>query len=188
MSLALFAYGSLVAATSASETLGRQVEPRPASLRGWRRSWTLARDNRACEKTFSRLDGSIPGVVLALNLEPVTGAEVHGALLDVDEAELARLDVREVRYERVDVSGEVELEGVEPPDATVTYVARPENVAASPPAGAVILATYERAVEAAFACLGGVERFRSTTLACAVERIEPVLVSDSIPPGNPRDW
>ena len=43
----------------------------PGELRGWRRGFTLVRDNRACEKTFARRDdGSIPDYVLALNRRP----------------------------------------------------------------------------------------------------------------------
>ena len=188
MSLALFAYGSLVSAHSAAETLGREVEVHAASLRGWRRSWTLARDNRACEKTFSRPDGSVPDVVLALNLEPGANAEVNGALIAVEERDLSRLDVREIRYERIDVTSAV-TSGLEAsPARAYTYVARPENFAASMPPGAVILASYERAVEDAFSTLGELDRFRASTAGCAAERIEPVLVTGTIPPGNPTGW
>ena len=67
----VFAYGSLVSAASAAETLGRdRVTPHPAVLFGWQRAYTLARDNRRCEKTFAGPDGEIPGTVLALNVEP----------------------------------------------------------------------------------------------------------------------
>ncbi len=108
--LCVFAYGSLVSAVSAAETLGRdEALVQPAVLRGWRRSFSLARDNRRCEKTFAAPDGEIPEIVLALNVEPdPTGrAEVNGALIDVTADELARLDRRELRYDRVDVSAAV---------------------------------------------------------------------------------
>ena len=88
---ALFAYGSLVSAASAAQTLGgRRVAPRPAVLRGWRRAFTLRRDNRRSEKTFARVDdGSVPDWVLGLNLEPAgEGDRVNGALIEVDEDEL----------------------------------------------------------------------------------------------------
>ncbi len=193
MSSAVFAYGSLVSRPSAAATLGRDdVEIRPASLRGHVRSFSLARDNRACEKTFARRgDGWIPDLVLALNVAAATGNDlVSGALLTVTEAELERLDVREIRYRRIDVSDAVEAEGDLPTGRIHTYVARPEHHAPEPPPGAVILASYERTVEAAFAGLGPgeLDRYRATTLPSPAERIEADLVADAIPEGNPREW
>ncbi|MGI8727624.1 MAG: hypothetical protein ACR2K6_08110, partial [Solirubrobacterales bacterium] len=65
---------------SASETLGREVgEPTPATLLGWRRRFSQARDNRRCEKTFARSDdGSVPTWILGLNLERAAGDEGRG--------------------------------------------------------------------------------------------------------------
>jgi len=190
--VAVFAYGSLVAPASAAATLGRgPVEIAPATLSGWRRSWTLKRDNRRCEKTFSRADGSIPEHVLALDVAPDPGATVNGALVLVSDAELARLDRRELRYDRVEVTLDVAVEQAETlPSRTFTYVAKPENRASGALADAVVLGTYERAVEMAFSQLGPgeLERFRATTAPSDVERVEPVLIADSIPAGNPRAW
>ena len=71
-----------------------------------------------------------------------------------------------------------------------TYTAKPENFADTPPPGAVILATYARAVEAAFESLGEdqLDLFRETTDPYPVEVIEAILVRDHIPAGNPREW
>ena len=54
----------------------------------------------------------------------------------------------------------------------------------------MILASYERAVEAAFESLGPgeLELFRETTGPRPVEVVEAALVRDRIPPGNPREW
>jgi len=54
----------------------------------------------------------------------------------------------------------------------------------------VILATYVRAVEAAFETLGPdqLDLFRETTDPHPVEVVEGVLVRDQIPAGNPREW
>ena len=191
MKAAVFAYGSLVSAASAAETLGRRsVEPRPAVLRGWRRSFSLGRDNRRCEKTFARTDdGTIPPLILALNLEPADpGAEVNGALIDVGAAELERLDLRELRYDRIEVTGSVSAPGQA--GRVFTYVARAENHVPAPPAEAVILGTYERAVERAFAALGPgqLQGYRATTVPCPAERVEAELRSGRIPAGNPRAW
>jgi cation transport regulator ChaC len=192
--LAVFAYGSLVHPSSFERTLGREPEAlAPGRLRGWRRRWSLLRDNLASEKTFARHPGGeLPRWVLGLNLEPGEQADdemaPNGALIEINEAELERLDVRELRYDRVDVSGFVE--GGEEFDRIVTYTAKPEHFAADPPDGAVAMAPYMRAIEAAFRALGDGqwELFLNTTGPPPVETIEPRLIHDEIPPGNPRDW
>jgi cation transport regulator ChaC len=194
MSLAVFAYGSLVDRDSFARTLDREPDAlTPGRLRGWRRRWSLLRDNLASEKTFARHPGGeLPRWVLGLNLErdEKGGDELppNGALIEIGEAELERLDVRELRYDRVDVSGRVT--GGEEFDWIVTYSAKPAHFAAQPPEGAVAMAPYMRAIEAAFRALGDGqwELFLKTTGPPPVETIEPLLVRDEIPPGNPRDW
>jgi cation transport regulator ChaC len=187
---AIFAYGSLVSAASAAATLGRPVEPIPAELHGWQRGFTIVRDNRTCEKTFARRDdGSIPDWVLGLAV--VAGeAAINGALIPVEQAELERLDLREIRYRRVEVGAGIDGPRTGRFDRVFAYVARPEHHAPAPPAGAVIIAAYEQTVEAAFAGLGRgeLDRYRTTTSPCTAERIDAELVIDRIPAGNPRRW
>jgi len=197
--LAVFGYGSLVSRSSFAQTLGREPDHLlPARLPGWRRTWSLLRDNLAAEKTFSRPDGRVPRWVLGVNLEPAAGAELlgtgddelapNGALIAVSEGELERLDVRELRYDRVEVGADLD-EGHEF-ERVFAYTARRDHFCAEPPAGAVAMAPYLRAVEAAFTELGQGqwELFLQTTGLPPVEAIEPVLIEDRIPPGNPRDW
>ncbi len=194
MSLALFAYGSLVNPESFARTLGREPgASNPARLPGWRRRWSIQRDNLAHEKTFAREDGGeVPRWVIGLNLEldPQADEELapNGALIEIHEAELERLNMRELRYDQVDVGGAVT--GGEEFDRVVAYTAKPEHFAAHPPDGAVAMAPYLRAIEAAFNVLGDGqwELFLNTTGPPPVEMIEPVLVRDEIPPGNPREW
>ena len=94
-----------------------------------------------------------------------------------------------MRYQRVEVS---ERSRGSPPASTASSPtrARPEHFAPEPPAGAVRMAPYLRALEAAFGELGEGqwELFLRTTGLPPVELIEPQLVRDEIPPGNPRDW
>ncbi len=192
MRIALFAYGSLVSAPSAAVTIGRErLDLHPAVLTGWRRGFTLVRDNRACEKTFARSDdGGVPDHVLALNLDRGSPSDrVNGALIAVSEPDLERLDRREIRYRRIDVGGDLEDDG-HGFDRVATYVARPEHHALPPPPGAVVLNAYERAVEDAFDGLGPGElaRYRETTDPGTAERIDAYLLSGDIPPGNPRGW
>jgi AIG2-like family. len=194
MSLALFAYGSLVNPESFARTLGREpTDPLSARLSGWQRRWSIVRDNLASEKTFAQHPGGeLPHWVIGLNLEPDedTDAELapNGALIEISEGELERLDARELRYDRVDVS--ITVAGGEGFDRVVAYTAKREHFTAEPPEGAVAMAPYVRAIEAAFNALGEGEweLFLTTTGLPPVETIEPLLVRDEIPPGNPREW
>ena len=190
--IAVFAYGSLVDPASVGRTLGRELPaPLPARLRGWARRWTLLRDNLRSEKTFA-IDpgGEVPPWVLGLNIEPRDDSEdaPNGGLIELSEAELYRLDLREIRYDRIDVSQSVA--GADGFDRVVSYTAKPSHHAPEPPDGAVVFGTNIRAVEAAFAVLGDSEldAYLQTTQAPPVDVVEPVLVRDRIPPGNPRAW
>ncbi|MEZ5154811.1 MAG: gamma-glutamylcyclotransferase family protein [Solirubrobacterales bacterium] len=192
MEIAVFAYGSLVSRPSAELTLGRAVPVRaPAALRGYGRGFTLIRDNRRCEKTFARRDdGWVPDHVLALNLDPgVPEQEVNGALIDVSVEELADLDRRELRYRRIDVTERIG-DAAAAFGRVYTYVARGEHHAPVPPVSAVVLSSYERTVEEAFAGLGAGElgRYRETTDRGEAERIDAYLLTGEIPARNPRAW
>lgn len=192
--LAVFAYGSLVDPASASVTLERAVEEVwPAHLRGWRRRFSQARDNRACEKTFARVDdGTIPERVLGLNVERDAngGKTPNGALIEVSEAELDRLNAREIRYDRVEVTSEVAAGEAPEFDRVYAYVAKAAHFAAETPPGAVIIRSYAATVEAAFEALGPGHRdeYVRTTLPYPAELIDARLIEDRIPPGNPREW
>jgi cation transport regulator ChaC len=193
--LAVFGYASLVSRQSAGQTLGRPVELAAlARLHGYARRWTLGRDNLASEKTFARSDGSLPRFCLGLNLEPDHGAAApNGVLIELSEAELERLDLREMRYRRTDVTDAIEASalGGEPAfDVVYTYLARAEHHHPAPPEDAIVIATYPLVIEAAFAELGDeqLELYRASTAAPPVEVVEATLVEDSIPEGNPRAW
>ena len=191
--LAVFAYGSLASLASAERTLGRPVQSAgPARLAGWRRSWSQARDNLRSEKTFALADGTTPSHCLGLNVERRPGPGPNGALIEITEAELDRLAVREIRYDPVEVTTTRRDRGRGRPafDRVVTFTAKAENYAETPPPGSVILASYARAVEAAFESLGPgqLELFRESTEPHPVEVVEGVLVRDRIPAGNPREW
>ena len=191
---AVFAYASLVSTASAGETLGRPVGVLPpARIEGFARSWTLGRDNFHSEKTFARPDGSLPRFCLGLNLEPTESAGyANGALLELSEPELARLDLREMRYERLEVTDAIDAgrPGGARFDAVFIYTARFEHHHPAPPPDAIVIRSYLRTVEAAFSTLGRgqLDLFRATTAAPPVEITDATLVRDRIPEGNPRDW
>ena len=73
-------------------------------------------------------------------------------VIELTEAELDRLDIREIRYDRVEVTGSVEGEGL--PERIVTYTAKEFHFAPEPPEDSIILATYAAAVELGFEALG----------------------------------
>lgn len=107
-------YGSL-----AAEGDGGAV----AVLRGWRRTWGVAMDNRLDVPGYKsyrlRSDASRPAVFVAfLDIEPAADASVTGACLPVDARRLGALDRRERNYERVDVSAQV----VDAPGRVWAYV------------------------------------------------------------------
>lgn len=201
MSTAVFGYGSLVDRHSAALTLGRPVEQvRPARLAGWRRRFSTARDNLHSEKTFARVsDGWVPAFVLALNLEgdPDSRDEPpNGALIEVDETDLDRLDRRELRYDRIDVTDDLRSESVVAINGSgritqvFAYVARAEHRAALPPKDAVILTTYSATVEAAFATIGraALQTYDRTTGPLPAPLMDGRLVGGVIREGNPRSW
>jgi cation transport regulator ChaC len=195
-SIALFAYGSLVHPESAAMTLGRSpIEVTRASLPGWRRRFSSRRDNLNSEKTFARTDGTLPEWILSLNIEPDPGSELgpNGVLIAVDDDDLVRLDRRELRYERVQVTADVEIEPGSGPlqfDHVIAYVARPENLARETPSGSVVLKSYVDAVEGAFDHLGpgALAVYWASTELPAVEIVEATLTGGQIPRGNPRVW
>lgn len=191
MTLGLFGYGSLVLPESAGMTLERTVPAtRPARLREWRRRWSLVRDNLTCEKTFELADGRRPEWILGLNVErgEDPAGPVNGVVIELTEAELDRLDVREIRYDRVDVSGLVDGERL--PERIVTYTAKEWHFRPEAPLDAFILLNYADTVESAFEALGEgeLERYLATTGPYPVDRVEATLVIDRIPEGNPRAW
>lgn len=190
--LAVFGYASLVSPASAAQSLGRAVEPAAlARLQGWRRRWTTYRDNLAAEKTFALEDGTLPPFVLGLNIERDPGCDgANGTLVEITEAEADRLDLRELRYARIDVTADVRVEDGQGFDRVIAYAAKPIHHAPEPPTGAIMIAPYLATVREAFAALGHgeLERFEATTDPPPVEVVEATLVRDRIPPGNPRDW
>ena len=190
MTIGVFGYGSLVSPESAGLTLGRGVELLPANLSGWKRRFSQARDNLTCEKTFELADGRRPEWILGLNVErgEDEAGPVNGAVIELTEEELARLAIREIRYDAVDVTEQVTGAGL--PECVWTFTAKEGHFAPAPPKDAVILATYAQAVEAAFGALApdGLEIYRATTGPYPVERVEAKLVRDQIPAGNPRRW
>ncbi len=147
----VFAYGSLAADLPGSH---------PAVLRGRRRGWGVAMDNRVDVPGYKhyrlRADGSRPAVCVAfLDLFADGAATTHGVCVPVDDAQLPFIDHRERNYERIDVTA-----AVAPARGTVwAYVGAPDGRRrlrrARAAQGAVISRDYLERTRAAFAVLGG---------------------------------
>jgi hypothetical protein len=104
----VFGYGSLVAELARGHV---------ATLRGHRRVWGVAMDNRRDLPGYKsyrlRADGSRPDVFVAfLDVEPDPACSVTGVCVRVDDDDLRALDGRERNYQRVDVSAAID--GCEP--------------------------------------------------------------------------
>ncbi len=146
----VFAYGSLAADLSG----GHQAE-----LRGWRRGWGVAMDNRVDVPGYKhyrlRGDGSRPPICVAfLDLLEDPAAATAGICVPVAGADLPAIDRRERNYARLDVT-----DAVTPSRGTVwAYVGdgagRDRLCDAVRRGCAVISCDYLERTRAAFAALG----------------------------------
>lgn len=158
----VFGYGSLVSPASAGRTIGREfvlgVDAAIATLPGHRRRWNYG--SLTQRGTWHHDGAAVHGVVVALGLEAAPDASCGGVILRVDGAELARLDRREVDYDRTDVTAIVRVspDGPRPDGPVVTYVPRPSAVeryrAARDAGRAVVRRDYWDLVHGAFDALG----------------------------------
>jgi hypothetical protein len=103
-------------------------DPFVRKVRGLRRQWGVAMDNRVDlpgYKFFVR-DGTgerHEGHVAFLDLVEEPGAALNGVLFEVSEGELADLDDRERNYSRADVTAHV----IDPPGPVIAYVGTEEG-------------------------------------------------------------
>jgi cation transport regulator ChaC len=151
----VFGYGSL--AGPAAD--GRFV----AALRGHRRRWGVAMDNRRDlpgYKYYTDAGGGRPAVFvcfLDLVVDEATGAAVNGVCAPVTADALAALDLRERNYARVDVSADVTRGGDEAGRVWAyvgTDAGRVRFMRGVRAGWAVIAAGYLATVRDAFAALG----------------------------------
>lgn len=169
----IFGYGSLVSPVSFGRTLGRElqfaVDVFEATLTGYGRRWNYA-------TAFGFSAASEPGapvtdwVAVALGLERAEAETTNGVVVWVDDHELADLDRRERRYDRVDVGDLCVVDGGPAISAPVqTYVPHAVAVtdyeAARDRGGAAVARHYWELVDAAFVALGDDrrERYLATT-------------------------
>jgi cation transport regulator ChaC len=152
----LFAYGSLISPASASISLAREITSADmirAELHDFERSWTAAAE------VFVKTPNEIRAVTaLFLDLTVKPDAQCNGVVIDVTDADLKRLDVRERGYERMLVNVVVS----ESQEIAWTYFVPPEHKSTD----GVILQSYLDMVEQALRDFPGdfVKEFWNTTL------------------------
>jgi cation transport regulator ChaC len=146
----VFGYGSLLDGATGT----------PCRLRGWRRRFGVAMDNRRTIPGYKYfLDartGARPEVFVAfLDVVPEPGHVVRGLAAEVGAAQLAALDDRERNYARVDVSADLDLELGGPVWAYAGLPEARERYAVAAAAGrAVVARAYVEHVRAGFAAHG----------------------------------
>ncbi len=176
-SLWVFGYGSLVSPISLGSTIGRipvrGVDFVAAECLGWERRWNYGIALQPGAVTGPQSDGL--DVVVALGIVAAPQAWMNGILALLSAAELARLDLRERNYDRVDVTDLVRVldvgEAMPEIHRAEVYVPRPHAVSVYQEARSVGRAAIERRywdlVDGAFHDLapGHGERYRDTTPA-----------------------
>jgi hypothetical protein len=155
----VFGYGSLATLTDGAAP---SRVPAPGGfvcdLRGHRRRWGVAMDNRRDlpgYKHYTDASGARPPVfVCFLDIVADRGSAVNGLCLPVDAGRLAALDLRERNYCRHDVSGLVDAAGARVWAYVGRRAARLRMRRAAATRRAVIDARYLDAVAAGFRALG----------------------------------
>lgn len=174
---ALIGYGSLLSRPSLERTLGR-IYTGPflsCNVRGWRRTWDAAMPNRTFHE--ERPGGPMtPATILYLNVRRDPQTNLPAILFVVGPQELEAYDKREWIYDRVDVTGEldVEIEGAR----AWMYVCRPEYCLSGVDSAqnGAIRATYLRIVEDGLTQLG--ENFRQRYIASTDAVPEHLVIDD----------
>lgn len=158
----MFGYGSL-AALSADAVPSRTSRAGGfvCDLRGYRRQWGVAMDNRRDlpgYKHYTDVLGHRPAVfVCFLDIETDPRGSVNGLCVPIDGPQLAALDERERNYDRVDVSEAVDAGGARVWAYVGARAARLRMRWAVAAHRAVIDARYLETVTDGFAALGAGE-------------------------------
>jgi cation transport regulator ChaC len=164
----VFGYGSLVDPSSFGATIGRELQPgidfHAAEVSGFGRRWNYGVLHGAA-KGVGRDGSAVAYTRVALGVVSAVAESVNGVVGRVEQDELARLDLRERHYDRVDVSEVARVGGDERVDgAIVIYVPRPEAIEhyerARDRGTAAIEQRYWDLVDRAFAAFGEEARVR----------------------------
>jgi hypothetical protein len=133
----IFGYLSLLNGTSFNNTAGnkdsKKSEALPsvcAKLSGWRRDWSAVQHGKT---NFFKIYADPSRLEIFedfcwANIYQKKGGFVNGLLKEVEFNSLSNLDVREVGYERINVTNEISLydDGLNEDDVVYTYIHKPE--------------------------------------------------------------
>lgn len=174
MRIAVFGYGSLVNKASLEKTLGKNIKVQTAVLNGWKRDWSAILENTSGKPHYQLASGEIPPKVAVLNIKPSEDSLVNGILVNCSEQDLDRLISREVHYDLVDVTKQVETGGY---DKVYSFTAKPQFTDTNAK-DIVIPASYKNLVEDGFRGLGPAEldQYQKTTNPSVYEFAEAKFI------------
>jgi len=186
---AVVGYGSLLSTSSLEQTLKRRYDGPFIACRiaGWRRSWDVAMPNQTF---YYMADGEriYPEHILYLNLRPVAGAQVNGAVFVVNAEELVAMHRREWIYDAVVVTHKLRGARVQGGEAIV-YVAQPERVLhdVTNPRTAAVRASYLKILEDGLRQRG--QAFRAEYVATTDPVPTHLVIEDRVDAQRPRkEW
>lgn len=161
MRIAVFGYGSLVNKTSLEKTLGKKCNVQTAVLKGWKRDWSAILKNTPGKPHYRLASGDVPPKVAVLNIKPSEDSLVNGILVNCSEQDLDRLISREVHYDLVDVTKQVETNDH---DKVYSFTAKPRFTDTGNE-NTIIPISYKNLVEDGFRDLGPKEldQYQKTT-------------------------
>jgi gamma-glutamylcyclotransferase (GGCT)/AIG2-like uncharacterized protein YtfP len=124
----LFVYGSLVSEKSLKRTipggLGEGAGPTPAVLQDWHLAWNVGSEvHSQPERLWTCADGSpFGGIIASLGLLHSQGTQARGAVYRIPVNTLGAFDERERDYDRIEVTGYVSWENMNPEATVHTFV------------------------------------------------------------------
>lgn len=139
----LFGYGSLINPKSIQRTLGREIKVEyliEAMIYNYVRKWQVV-DWVIIEEY--NMEKPIPAIFLDMVRQ--SGAMTNGILIPIFENELDKMDKRERKYDRVNVSNLIEPRISE---YIFTYIGKKEHT--TPPKESCVLLEYEKIIEEGF--------------------------------------
>lgn len=174
MRIAVFGYGSLVNKASLEKTLGKNIKVQTAVLNGWKRDWSAILENTSGKPHYQLASGEVPPKVAVLNIKPSEDSLVNGILFDCSEQDLDRLINREIHYDLVDVTKQIETGGY---DKVYSFTSKPQFTDTNAK-DVIIPASYKNLVEDGFRDLGPAEldQYQKTTNPSVYEFAEAKFI------------
>lgn len=147
--VAIFGYGSLMNKASFERTLGRRIDPSEFSwnyLNGYARSWTLYHEVKNLPEEKKLLLPPTKKYIVYLDITPKANSKIIGSLVTISSQELLKFDAREINYDRIDVTDN--LDAIPDGITVYTYIGNKRyKTALVPLSECVIIKEYIEIVE-----------------------------------------